>query len=191
MRFLNSLRICLCMGLAVFLVVLLSAPHEAAKEANGEYSIKAGFVYNFARFIQWPDHAFANENTPMKVTVFGGPEVFQDFQKMNGAKVGSRKIQLVHGETPEDAQNCHIVFLARTQRDLWPRIQTALKDAPTLTIGEMNGFLEGGGIINLENKQLKIGFQVNLPEAREQGIEIGSRILKLASRVIMDRRREP
>ncbi len=173
-------------ALPVGLLVLSLVPIAVqAGELKDEYSIKAAFVYKFSRYIQWPDHAFAGDDDTLRVTVFADPELAEEFRKLEGTKVGNHIVRIKITDDPVEAQDSHVVFLGHSQREIWPRVQAALLDEPVLLVGEMNGFLESGGIINLRLEHQKIKFQVNLEEARERGLTIGSRILKLASSVIM------
>ncbi len=156
----------------------------AEETISREYKVKAALVYNFARFTQWPDQALAGQQDAFKVVVFGDRGVTWDFNAIAGRKVAGRTIEIAFTRNPLEVRGCQILFLVSSERELWPQVLAALDEEPVLTIGEMNGFLESGGILNLVNDEGRISFQVNLDHAREHQISISSRILKLAAKVI-------
>ena len=141
-------------------------------------------IYNFARFTEWPSDAFADEDEPLRLVVYGDQDLADAFAGLNGKRVAGHKIQVERTDEPGQTADCHLLFLARTERDDWPLVRAALAHAPVLTIGEMNGFLESGGVMNLHLVKNKIRFQVNLTNMRSQDMKISSRILKLASEII-------
>ncbi len=177
---------CLLLTLLLVLLVVLLPCQAAADNGStlGEYSLKAVLVYNFAQFTQWPDSTLTNGKTPLRITVFGDSDLTADFDLIDGRSVDGRKIMVSHTNDPTHVSECDILFLADVERDQWPLVFSALGNHPILTIGEMNGFLEAGGIINFHLVDGRIRFQVNLDQARHRGLSISSRILKLATSVI-------
>ena len=173
------------LGLWLLTTFLVPCVGRAADQKD-ENSIKAAFVYKFTRYISWPKDALAGDGD-LRVTVFGDEDMADEFAKLDGAVVGEHTVRLTAADDPQAARGAHVVFVARSEREQWPRIQAAISGEPALLIGEMNGFLESGGIINLNIKNQRIQFEVNLLEAQERQLSIGSRILKLASHVIMEK----
>lgn len=169
---------------SLVLAVLVCTPVQAAEKAQSEYFVKAALVYNFARFTEWPHEAFATDQTTFRIAVYGDENLTKAFAEIEGRAIADRKIEIVHLEQPQDVVDFQLLFLANTERGKWPQILAALNGDAVLTIGEMNGFLEAGGMMNLHMVEKKIRFQVNLNHARDKKLTISSRILKLATEVV-------
>jgi YfiR/HmsC-like len=167
----------------LLLAQILYGPVLAADSIAEEYAVKAALLFNFACFTEWPDDTFDQETDVIRLMVFGNDSLGEAFESIDGKLAAGRPIRVEFSRKPEDAIGCHLLFLAKTERDQWPQIQSALGESPVLTIGEMNGFLESGGIMNLHLVRNKIRFQVNLDHARSRHLQVSSRILKFASSV--------
>ncbi len=152
-----------------------------------EYTVKVALVFNFARFSEWPEQDLNDDEDVLRVVIYGDKGLESVFSSIEGMQVGERKIQIIMVENHENIPDCHLLFLAKTERDDWPQILAILQDKAVLTVGEMNGFIESGGIMNFTLDNNKIGFEVNLDQARKKNIVISSRILKLATSVIQDK----
>lgn len=166
------------------LLLLCLAPAAVAQTVPQEYSVKAALLYNFARFAEWPDDAFAQNTDPMTLVVFGDEDLAPAFVQLKGRKVHNRPLRVVCLDEAGAIDQCHILFLTRNQRDKWPQVRAALDGQSVLLVGEMNGFLPGGGIINMVKEGKKIRFEVNTANMRNHKMKISSRILKLATKII-------
>jgi hypothetical protein len=148
-----------------------------------EYRVKSALICSFARFAQWPAAAAGTDTSVLRVMVLGDQDIQQALRAIDGQKIGSRRIRIEELPRSNDPTGASILFVAEAERDRWSKVQLAAANAPILTIGEMNGFLESGGIINLVRSEKKIRFYVNLDHARAAGMSLSSRILNLASGV--------
>ena len=166
------------------MVFILCVSGATAGTLKDEYKVKAALVYNFARFCEWPDEAFEDDPSILRVVIYGDKGLKPIFETINGMQVGERQIEVLLAETPESIPRCHLLFLAKTERDDWPQIVAVLGEDSVLTVGEMNGFIESAGVLNLHLIDNKVSFDVNLDQARINNIVISSRILKLASSVV-------
>ena len=82
-----------------------------------------------------------------------------------------------------DGQNCQIIFISSSEKSRLPEIFENLKSARVLTVGETQGFANGGGIINFVEENNKVRFEINADSARRTGLSISSELLKLAKLV--------
>ena len=165
------------------LVMAIWGPPAGADSFQEEYAVKAALVFNFARFTEWPEGTFSSQDEPMELVVFGDKDLKSPFQSLDGKKVADHPIVVRWTNRPDEVDSCHVLFLAGNQRDLWPQVRAAIADHSVLTIGEMNGFLESGGVMNLHLSNNKVRFQVNLDHMRENSLQISSQVLKLASMI--------
>jgi hypothetical protein len=154
-----------------------------AAAAAPEYQVKAAFLYNFARFVEWPQDAVGPTDA-FRICIVG-EDPFGDLldQAVHGKTVHDRPVEVVH---PDDVDviRCHIVFFASSGAPALPRILTALGGRGILTVGETEDFTRAGGVIAMRVEESKVRFDVNVDAAQRAGLRVSSQLLKLASRVI-------
>lgn len=173
--------------LACIMLVLLSVtgrPARAQDSTVSEADLKAAFLYNFTKFVEWPNEAFPREDSPFVVGIFGDDEfvatlrtLLQD-KKAHGHPFVVRKLS-----APADSKGCQILFFRESEGRRFAQIYDTIKKLPILTVGEGGDFLEAGGMFGLffEDKQLR--FEVNPAPAENAKLAISSKLLRLAKKV--------
>lgn len=166
--------------LAVAWAVALGLGGQAARAADvaKEYQIKAAFLYNLARYVEWPESRFAAADSPITFGVLGANPFGPELERISrGRRVGTHPIVVVRVSTPAEQSGVHVLFVsADGERRLAPQ---AL--AGVLTVGESERFAGRGGIITFISEAQKVRFMVNLDAANSAGLKISSQLLKLAS----------
>ena len=152
-----------------------------------EYSVKAAFVYNFARFTEWPDTAFHDANSPLRLCVLGQDPFDGALGLIAGKTIGNRELLISYPIWADDAQGCHILFISESVDRHLSDIVAYLSGFPVLTIGDTPDIARSGGIIGLETIENRIRFRVNLDAAQRSGLRLSSRILDLATSVHSER----
>ncbi len=171
-------RVCLPM-LCLLIGIVLSADIRAGTVE--EYSVKTALVFNFARFTDWPPDALADSPETLYLCVLGDDAIWDAFGGIEGKRVNGRRIVVKRVRRMRKSGGCDLLFVSGSDRHRLPKIFAAVGGKPVLTIGEMAGFTEAGGIINLVKTENRINFEVNLDAAQQAGLKISSRILKLAT----------
>jgi hypothetical protein len=152
-----------------------------AQASLPEAQIKAAFLINFPRYVDWPAEAFAETNSPIVVAVLGESEVTAELRKIiEGRTVNGREIVLKRLADGEESAGYHILFVAAAEQKRLPNLLAKLKADGVLTVGESDGFLERGGIINLARRDQRIALEVNLTAADQARIRISSKLLHVA-----------
>jgi hypothetical protein len=158
----------------------------AAEDAPLDFQVKAAFLVNFPKYVDWPSAVLAETNTPITVAIFGDDNVAGEFDNMiqGGRTVSGRPVRLKR-ITKEDqiGADCQIVFIASSERQRVPAILEKVKGTGILTVGENEDFLQQGGIVNLVHRDRKIRLQINLDAAREAHLKISTRLLVAADMV--------
>ena len=170
--------------LLVMAVGWLGRPLDAvAEEAQvPEHVVKAAFLLNFPKYVEWPAEAFARSNSPIVIAVLGETKVTAEIQKViAGRSVHGREIVLKRVASGEEPGVCHILFISAAELQRSPDLLDKLKDTSVLTVGESNDFLERGGIINLARRDQKVAMELNLAAADKARINVNSKLLRLAS----------
>jgi hypothetical protein len=154
----------------------------AEEPQPSEYQVKAAFLVNFPKYVDWPTNTFAGMNSPIVIAVLGESRVVEEIQKViAGRTVNGRQIVLKRLASGAEPGACQILFISSAEQQLSPNLLVRLKDAGILTVGESDNFLEGGGIINLVRRDQKIALEVNLTAAATARINISSKLLGVAS----------
>lgn len=166
--------------------VVLGSPHRVgAGPTPTEHEIKAGFIYNFAKFIEFPSGAFAKTDAPMIVGFLGDDQFGDTFGKLaKGKTVRGRQLEVRRCQKPRECDGCHILFIGSSEIGNLPSILDKLRDSSVVTIGDSAGFARRGGIIGFVVENNKLGFEINVGAAKRNGLSISSHLLNLAKAVI-------
>jgi len=161
----------------LFLATLVSAAETLA--SRDEYQVKAAFLLNFAKLVEWPAAAQPAEGAPIVVGIMGDEKTARAIsKKLGAARVGSHPLQVRSVSGAPDVAGCHIVFVAAGHEDA--AILEAASGNAALSVGESEGFAERGGVINFVNEGKKLRFEINTQAADRAGLKISSRLLRLA-----------
>ena len=153
-----------------------------AAAVESEYSVKAAFLLNFARFTQWPASAFQNTQSPFSICVLGedsfGPALDQ---LVEGESVLGRRVVVQRLRKPPATKACHLLFVGASEKEA-RRVLAGVGGA-VLTVGESPEFLSDGGIIAFVLESRRVRFDVSLSAAAQAGLTISSRMLTVARSV--------
>jgi hypothetical protein len=151
----------------------------AQAQARDEYQVKAAFLYNFARFVEWPAEPFTGPADPI-VTCILGKDPFGHWLKeaINGRSIEGRALTLRHITGAADAASRQILFAGSSEPK---RVWTALAGVrKVLTVGECGDASEGGAIVNFVIEDGRVRFEINTDAAELARVRISSRLLSLA-----------
>ena len=171
------------------IAALALAPPRGHAEPIGEYSVKAAFLLNFARLVQWPGTSFESPQAPI-VVGFLGSDAFEAARAagIEKKRVGDRPVKIRRISGASEASLCHLVFLSDGGGTRPESLLEATRESSVLTVGEIEGFAQQGGIINFYRDGKKVRFEINTGAARQAGFRISSRLLGLAKIVAVDGR---
>jgi hypothetical protein len=170
--------------LGLSLVWLLAVGGGRAQESPPtEYQLKAAFLLNFAKFVEWPSAAFADSTSPIVLGILGENPFGDVLERTIRDKTINNRPLVVKGfRSSAEATNCHILFISTSEKARLPEILAGLRGASMLTVGETDRFTESGGMINFVRQGNKIRFQINEVAAKGVGLKISSKLLSLAAR---------
>jgi hypothetical protein len=136
--------------LAAVALLIICSIEAAAEGPIDVYQVKAAFIYNFAKFVEWPQEAFKNSNARISICVLGkSPFGSSLADTVEGKMVGNRKFAVSLLASASEARTCHILFVSAPQSKPARILLDEAKNPYLLTVGESNEFLAGGGMINL------------------------------------------
>jgi hypothetical protein len=161
-------------------LIIALAFNGLAQEQPSEYQIKAAFLFNFAKFVEWPPQAFADANTPIVIGVLGKNVFGNDLEKtIRDKKVNNRGFKFEKLTSISEATNCHILFISSSEKDV-PKVIEGLHNASVLTVSDTDGFIQAGGMINFLLEDAKIRFEISDEAAKKAGLQISSKLLSLS-----------
>ena len=183
-RFIHA---CALFASAFLLLIAPMAWASADSDADGgaqeglEYQTKARFLFNFAKFVDWPAHKFTQPDSPLIIGIvgtdpFGGllEETAQD------TMVNDRAVTVRHLASMEELRKCHIIFVCRSETSRLGPILAEVRGDNVLTVGETDKFTSRGGMINFVMVNNAVRFQINDAAARHAGLKISSKLQQLA-----------
>ena len=171
----------ICVLTGLLLAACFSTPNHGECAVAAEYEIKAAFLLNFAKFVDWPASSFADRDSPMVIAVLGSDPFGSVLDNtLRNEKVKGRKLVVKRSNQLSDLKGCHILFVSSSEHSRLGSIIQEVKDQPVLTVGDVAGFADRGGIVNFILRDRKIGFEINTSAADKAGLKISSQLLKLA-----------
>lgn len=154
----------------------VDSPYAAAME----YEVKAAFIHNFTKFIEWPFDAFEGEKSPFRIGILGTGPIDKPLMNLNGKKVGRRSLEISRVQNLNDTRQYHIIFVNPSENGRIQPILHALKGTGILTVGDTSGFAEQCGVVNFYLKSGKVRFEINIKASHRENLNISSRLLRLA-----------
>jgi hypothetical protein len=162
----------------------VAAPYVNAQDFPSEYQVKAAYLFNFLKFVEWPDDAFADSLAPIVIGIVGDdpfgsalPEV------VIGKTVQGRDLVIRRYHSGENLRGASILFIGASEKKRLPQILAGLRGASTLTVADMDGFLEGGGMIQFLSENDRVRFAINADAANRARLKVSSKLLSLARAV--------
>lgn len=186
-----------------------SAASKSAKEI--EYEVKAAFIYNFMKFIEWPKAQTPSESKdqnapkPMVIGVLGTNPFGSAFQPILDKEVHGRKTRLVNipsfelfykkasdrknafaayqAKYRKTISNCDVLFICDSEKNHLKELIILTADNMVLTVSDLPGFVKSEGMIGFVKHDNKIRFEINLDATQKENIKIRSQLLTLAKEV--------
>lgn len=173
-----------CAPLLMALLLVAAAPALAAPTlaAPTEYDVKAAFLFNFSQFVDWPDMAFADAQSPLVIGVLGTDPFGNALDEIvRGETVKGRPLEVRRFRSVGEMDTCHILFIDRSEQRRFAEILAGLKGRSILTVGDFEDFAESGGVIRFVSAGNKIRLRINLDAARAANLTISSKLLRPAT----------
>ncbi|MBV9572660.1 MAG: YfiR family protein [Acidobacteriales bacterium] len=176
--------------IAVLLVMLMSTGQFLSSAwcqsgAPDEYQVKGAFLYNFAKFVEWPPDAFRSPDAPFEICVLGVDPFDHGLEvSIAGKLVNGRRLLISHVPRPFDARACHILFIAPSEKDQLKQILQGLAGASVLTVADTPGFTGDGGAINFVLEGKRVRFEINEGAARQAHLRLSASLLTVARSVV-------
>jgi hypothetical protein len=166
-----------------FILAVSLSPLSASAES--EYSVKAAYLVNFAKLVQWPASAFASPQAKIVVGLVGrGPAADEVAQTLAGASAGGRALEIRRVGVGDTAglSSCHVVFILDAERA--ETVVGSLQGRPVLTVGESEDFARKGGAIGFVRDGGTVKFEANAKAASRNGLTVSAKLLRVARSIV-------
>jgi hypothetical protein len=164
------------------IVILGTRPTAGCSElAFDEYQVKAAFLYNFAKFVQWPAEAFQTANEPIVICILGQDPFGRSLEDIViGRAIEGRSLTVRHISSVKQVTGCHMMFISAAEYKSSPPMLSEIKTPGVLTIGDSDASAADGVVINFKLAAGKVRFEINVEAAEREKLRISSRLLSLA-----------
>jgi hypothetical protein len=174
-------------NMLLFRLVLCFVVVAAAAESASEYQVKAAFLFNFAKFVEWPSDAFLNTDAPLEICVLGQDPFGRDFEQVIIEKtVNGHRLEIAHPEGVPQARACQILFIVASEKQKVRDILQGLAGASVLTVGDAPGFAKMGGVINFVLDENRVRFEINVKAAERAHLKLSARLLTVAKLIVTE-----
>jgi len=177
MRRMQRFNICMLIFLFICATVL-------AQEALSEYQVKAAYLFNFLKFVEYPSDSFPDPLAPIVIGVVGVDPFGTSLPQVVIGKTAQGRDLVIHVyRAGEDLRGAHILFISTSERKRLPVILSSLRGSSVLTVSDGAGFLDAGGMIQFLNENDRVRFAINVDATTRAKLKISSKLLSLARTV--------
>jgi len=146
---------------------------------------RAAFLYNLAKFVEWPPQAFLDADSPVVIGLVGNDFESKALESVlvtgfAGKTIGGRPLVIKRWSAPAEREQCHVLYVGASERNSFENLLEYIQPTSVLTVSEISGFAQRGGIVHFALSGSQIRFEVNHLQAKQAGLTISSRLLKLA-----------
>lgn len=168
------------LAMAAWLATGGQAGTARAGDAPSEYQVKAAILFNFSRFVDWPDDAFSGPSSPIVIGILGEDPFGKWLDTAKNKTIKGRAVQVRRFETVQAASGCHILFISRSESRQLSSILAELRGSGMLLVSDMEKFAQRGGMINLVTQNDTVDFEINVDAVTRAGVKISPRLLNMA-----------
>lgn len=143
--------------------------------------IKAAYIYNFIKFVSWPDQVEGGAPVTVTVCAYGKNPLDHALDEIDGKEFSRGAIRVVTGDPDPNEYACDVAYFSDLRRNVESFAFGIWSKAPVLTVSDTSGFRSRGGIIEFEQAGSKIGFAINVEKAKEVELNISSKLLLLST----------
>lgn len=181
-----ALAFCFLLGISAFWAVPVSLGDAKESPKLTEYQVKALFLLNFTRYVEWPDEAFETAETPFTIGVVGRDPFDGDLLRVvEGRTVKGRAIVVKNLSSKVEIAACQILFLGGSKQSRLGEVLEEVEGRPVLTVGEDPGFLRLGGAVEFLSHGGNVRLKINMQAARASNLRMSSQLLQVAD-LVMD-----
>src|SRR5579871_5708171 len=160
--------------------LLLPGAYRSEAQTPTEYQVKAAYIFNFLKFVEWPGDA-PDAGGKWIVGVVGDSPVGEELTRLSeGKEVLGRSLQIKRLQGAESFRDCNILFISPSERKRWPSILSALRGSSVLTVADMEDFVGSGGMVQLLVEDTRVRMVIDVSATNRAKLKVSSKMLLLA-----------
>ncbi|MCK5829026.1 MAG: YfiR family protein [Methylococcales bacterium] len=158
--------------------LLFLSAQPFAQDKSNEYKIKAGYLYNFTKFIYWPD----NESATFNLCIVGDDPFGSIINPIEKRTVNNKPIRLHRFQTITKKTHCHLIYFSGQAEKLIKKDNSfpTNSSAPSLTVGESDQFIKANGMISFFLSAGKVKLRINLASLKKSGLTVSAKLLEVS-----------
>jgi len=161
--------------------LLIPGPSLHSAQAPTEFQVKAAYIFNFLKFVEWPDDSSPDPHAKWVVGFVGDSPVGEELSRMfDGKEVLGRVLQVKKFQPADPLRACNILFISPSERKHLPSILTALRGSSVLTVADMDDFVGSGGMIQLFLEDTRVRMAIDISATSRVRLKVSSKMLLLA-----------
>ncbi len=161
-------------------IIVIAVTGGAQAQTPTEYQVKATYLYNFSKFVEWPANVNGDPSTPIIIGILGDDPFGSEIERtIDGKTSNGRRLVIKRFPKLRALEYCHILFISSSERNSLRQTLAAVGPG-VLTVGEADRFIQTGGIINFVFVDNTVHFEINKPAAERAGLKISAKLLSLA-----------
>jgi hypothetical protein len=168
----------------LWICLACSFPLQSAEDVSSVANkVKAAYLFNFAKFVEWPQECFQGKDSPIRVCVLGKDPVAAEIQTtLKGMSIDGHPLEVRVLPEGGEVRDCHLLYVCASEKSQLTKILGSQHTKHVLTVSDIEHFNEDGGMIFLHKEGNNIRFEINQKEAEKAGLKISSKLLQLAKR---------
>jgi YfiR/HmsC-like len=172
-------------GVLLVLTALLCPASVLSQEQASEDQVKAAFLFDFGKFIEWPDRSFMSDGAPFSICVLGNDPFRRALGTFGGKFIAHRPVAIWRIKNADAGLHCQVLFVSASEKSHLTGIFRALRGSNVLVVGDTDGFAAAGGAIQFTLERNHVRFLINPDAIQRAGLQISSQLLAL-SRIVHD-----
>lgn len=177
---------CVVATLIAISFLILNHANCAAQSAT-EYQVKAAYLFNFLKFVEWPDVSPADPQAKWVIGIVGNSPIGVELSKLVESKnVLGRELQVKSFQSTDNFRGCNILFISESEKKRLPAILVALRGSSVMTVADMEHFIDAGGMVQFVVEDARVRVSIDVGATGRARLKVSSKLLALARTVTMD-----
>ena len=168
--------------LSIIILVMLSWCGSVQAEVSREYKLKAAYLLNFAKFIYWPE-SVVNASENFNICIIGNSPFGNVLDSLSSKKIKNKNIKIKYAEKYIENNQCSIVYISQEKFSSYHEILKSMNEKMILTVSDIEGFSQSGGMIEFIRVRNKIKFEINVRQSLKSNIKYRSQLLEVAEKL--------
>jgi len=171
-------------GLFLVLHAAITSPAGFAGQLSSEYQVKAAYISNLLKFVEWPEDSATSSHGKWLIGVIGDTPVAYELSRLvAGKSVQGRGLEVKTIQSVADVRECNLLFISASERKRLPSILAALRGSTVLTVADMDNFIESGGMVQFVVERNRVRMTIDVGAASSARLKISAKLLALAGEV--------